>query len=175
MAEEVLVIDDRSSGSLRSALGTSWRLVTDGVMGGCSRGRLAPALIADQPCLRLTGEVSLENHGGFIQAALDLAGTAAADASSYAGLLIDVCGNGDSYSLHLRTEDAWQPWQSYRVSFQAAGQWRTIRLPFADFSPHRIDKSLNLARLKRLGLVAIGRAFTADLSVAGIRLYRGSR
>jgi Complex I intermediate-associated protein 30 (CIA30) len=35
-----LIIDDRSSGNLKSNLGFEWRLVTDQVMGGVSSGQL---------------------------------------------------------------------------------------------------------------------------------------
>jgi hypothetical protein len=36
--------------------------------------------------------------------------------------------------------------------------------------PYRIDVALDTRRLRRIGVVAIGRAFSADLSVGGVRL-----
>ena len=42
------VIDDRSSGNLKSNLGIEWRLVSDQVMGGVSNGNSTHHLIADQ-------------------------------------------------------------------------------------------------------------------------------
>ena len=47
-----------------------------------------------------------------------------------------------------------------------------MELPFAGFTPHRIDAPLAPAALRRLGLVAIGRAFDADLAVAEVAVYR---
>jgi hypothetical protein len=47
-----------------------------------------------------------------------------------------------------------------------------VRLPFDQFTGYRIGKKLDLKHLERIGLVAIGRAFKADLCVAEIRLYR---
>jgi len=47
----------------------------------------------------------------------------------------------------------------------------TVFLPFEAFAPYRLDQPLDTQRLKRIGLVAIGRAFSADLMVASIRLY----
>ena len=80
-------------------------------------------------------------------------------------------GNGERYDIRLRTTDVTRPQQSYRQEFVASNGWQTIRLPFADFVPHRIETPLDLTRLKRIGLVAIGREFTADLAVARIGFY----
>ena len=123
MADDLLIIDDRRTGDTRSALDTPWRFITDGVMGGQSSGELTLDTIEGKACLRLRGDVSLENRGGFVQAALDIKGTPAADASAYQGLLLEVYGNDESYNLHLRTDDVWLPWQSYRASFQARPGW----------------------------------------------------
>jgi hypothetical protein len=172
MADDLLLIDDRRSGDTRSNLATSWRLVTDGVMGGVSSGELRADKVDGRDCLRISGEVRLENNGGFVQAALNLADGGPFDASAYQGLELDVHGNGEQYNLHLRTDDIWLPWQSYRASFSTGPQWRTVRLPFADFTAYRTDTRLNLTRLERIGIVAIGRAFQADLCVARVALYR---
>ena len=51
MAGNVLVIDDRDSGNLDSALGPAWRLLTDGVMGGISEGTLKPDRMGGRGCL----------------------------------------------------------------------------------------------------------------------------
>ncbi len=167
------VIDDLTRPFPQTALGTRWELVSDTVMGGISRGDLWRETVAGRPALRLTGAVRLENNGGFLQMAMDLApGGAILDASDWAGLELDVFGNGESYGVHLRSDAVTRPWQSWRQGFTAAPAWQTLRLPFAGFVPHRIDRPLDVARLRRLGLVAIGRAFSADLALAGLRLYR---
>jgi hypothetical protein len=172
MADELLIIDDRSSGDYRSSLGDSWRLITDNVMGGVSSGLLTLDSVENRPCLHLRGDVRLENNGGFVQAALDLKGTGAFDASAYQGVLLDVYGNDEVYNLHLRTDAVWLPWQSYRAGFRAAAGWHSVRLPFADFDGYRITTALDTARLQRIGIVAIGRAYQADLCVARVALYR---
>jgi hypothetical protein len=171
-SESTLILDNRSTGDLRSAHGPSWRLITDAVMGGMSDGRLAPDTVAGRPCLRLRGVVSLDNRGGFIQAALDSDADGVLDASSYNGVLLDVYGNDEQYNVHLRTKDVWLPWQAYRASFTAPASWRTVRIPFSAFSGYRIGASLNTAALQRIGIVAIGRAFQADLCLARLGLYR---
>jgi hypothetical protein len=156
-----------------ATIGTRWELIADRVMGGVSSGTMTREPVAGRQALRMRGAVSLKNNGGFIQIALDLAaGGGVVDARQWAGIEIDVFGNGESYNLHLRTTDVIRPWQSWRAEFIATPEWRTIRLPFTAFAPHRIDAPLDLARLRRLGIVAIGRAFTADGAIGGLRFYR---
>jgi len=167
-----LILDDRSSGTLSATNGASWRAITDTVMGGLSSGNLIPTVIEGRDCLRLTGQVSLENNGGFVQASLDLSEAGLLDASAYTGIEIEVFGNGEFYNLHLRTDDTRIVWQSYRASFQAQPNWQTTRLPFDRFQPHRIDKPLDKSKLRRLGVVAIGREMQADVCIALLSLYR---
>jgi hypothetical protein len=171
--EEPMIIDDRRHSDLRSSLGTHWRAVTDRVMGGLSDARLKADVIDGRPCLRLRGAVSLANNGGFVQMSLDLDPDGALDASAYRGVMLEVRGNGETYNLHLKTDDVQLPWQSYRARFQAAPQWQRVHLPFSGFTAHRIERALDLRRLRRLGLVAIGREMEADLCVGRIELYDG--
>ena len=149
-----------------------WRLVTDTVMGGVSQGTLTSETIARRAAVRMQGTVRTDNNGGFIQIALDLnSDQGIIDASAFLGIAIDVWGNGETYGAHLRTTAISRPQQSYRQSFVATAQWRTIRLPFIHFTPHRIEVPLDTSRLRRIGLVAIGRAFAADLAVARLAFY----
>ena len=48
----------------------------------------------------------------------------------------------------------------------------TLKLPFTGFEAYRISEPLDLRHLERLGLVAIGRPFRADLCVGRVALYR---
>ena len=168
-----MLIDDVAGPDLISRLGTPWRGVSDRVMDGISEADVVRTRVDGRACLRLTGEVRLENDGGFIQASLDLAPDGGSlDASAYTGLRLLVQGNGEHYALHLRTPDNLRPWQSYRTQFTAGSAWETVELPFASFRPYRLEMPLDVRRLRRLGLVAIGRAFHADLAVAEIGFYR---
>ena len=168
-----MLIDDFTGQDFVSKLGTRWRAVSDQVMGGVSQALLACDAVDHKSCLRLTGDVRLDNNGGFIQAALDLAPPGQTlDASAYTGIQLVVRGNSQQYSLHLRTPDAVRPWQSYRAHFDAGPAWETIDLPFDAFVPHRLEAALDVTNLTRMGLVAIGREFSADLLIARISLYR---
>jgi hypothetical protein len=167
------LIDDFSDPELLSPLGTQWRGVSDKVMGGISEASIARTVIAGRAAIHISGDVRLENNGGFIQAALDLAQSGGVlDASAYTGLRLTARGNDQRYSVHLRTPDNRRPWQSYRAHFHARPNWETVDLPFQEFEPYRVETPLNTSRLRRIGLVAIGRAFQADFAVSEISLYR---
>ncbi|NNE85393.1 MAG: CIA30 family protein [Alphaproteobacteria bacterium] len=167
-----MLIDDFTSPDLVSKLGTQWRGVSDQVMGGVSVATVSHEIIEGRSCLRLSGDVQLDNNGGFIQAALDLKPGGTLDASSFTGIRLVARGNDEQYSLHLRTPDNVRPWQSYRAHFIGGPDWATIDLPFATFLPYRLDAPLDTTRIRRIGLVAIGRAFLADLAVCRIEFYR---
>jgi len=167
-----LLLDDFGRDDLISEFATRWRGFSDRVMGGVSQENVALTEIHGRRCLRLTGDVCLDNDGGFIQMALDLAPDGATlDGSTFRGLLVEIWGNRETYGLHLRTADCIRPWQSYRASFVAKPRWQDFKVPFPSFAPHRLATPLDIRRLRRLGLVAIGRPFEADLAVARLALY----
>jgi hypothetical protein len=163
--QELLVLDDRSSDDGRAQNGAGWRLFTDGVMGGVSKGELTFDIVDNRRCMRLSGDVRLENNGGFVQIALDINEGQTINIEAYKGFLLDVYGNAEEYNVHLRTDETQRPWQSYRATFQAVPSWQTIFLPFSQFEPYRIETPMDPADIRRIGIVAIGRAFAANLCI----------
>ena len=146
-----------------------WEYIADTVMGGVSTGGIS---VSDAGA-RLQGIVSLDNNGGFVQMAFDLnADRSAFNASAWTGIELDVKGNGEAYDIRLRTDQLSRPWQSFRADFIAPKVQQIIRIPFADFEPHRIDAAFDPARLRRIGILAIGREFDADVTISAIRLYK---
>ena len=166
------VIDDLSLAPPVAVTGNGWALISDRVMGGVSAGTMQREVVSGRDAIRMQGGVSLENNGGFLQIAVDLGNAGGeVDARNWAGIQMDVFGNDQTYNLHLRTTDIQRPWESYRQGFSAPSRWTTVRLSFAGFVPHRTERPLNIARLRRVGIVAIGREFVADISIAEIRFY----
>lgn len=153
-------------------LSPDWEYVADTVMGGVSSGQARRQIVEGRDAVRLTGVVSLENNGGFVQIAFDLADGAVFDVSGYTGIALDVLGNGETYDLRLRTDALTRPWQSFRTDFTAPTEWTTIKVAFMDFQPHRTDAAFEPARLRRIGILAIGREMDADISVSSVRLFR---
>ena len=169
-ANEAWLIDDRSAGGAVSTLGPSWRFFTDGVMGGVSSGSMRAETVQGRSALCLRGQVRLDNNGGFVQMALELPD--APPSGDWRGVEIDVLGNDRRYGVHLRTEGMWLPWQAWRASFQATPSWQRLQLPFMAFEPYRTSGTLVAQELRRVGIVAIGEAFDAELCVARLALYR---
>ncbi|MBK5930905.1 CIA30 family protein [Halochromatium salexigens] len=172
LAYNLGLIDDCRHPDTQSTLGTTWRLATDRVMGGVSEARMTKRIVDERPALCLNGRVSLENNGGFVQMHLDLSpDPGPVDASAFDGIRLIVRGDGADYNIHLKTTATTLPWQSYRATFSTDSQWREQRLPFVAFEPHRLGDSFDPSQLERLGVVAIGRAMTADVCIAEIGFY----
>ncbi len=165
-----MIIDDRSSGSTYSNMGNEWRLVTDQVMGGVSEGSLFLDSYLGRDCMKMKGQVSTRNNGGFVQIALDLTADKTFNASEYEGILLDISGNNEQYN-HIRTSDLWFPWQSYRASFNATEEWKTVKIPFSELTPYRTTQAFRKKAIKRIGLVAIGRQFNAELCIGSVTFY----
>ena len=150
-----------------------WTFVSDRVMGGVSAGVSRQEMVGGRSATRLTGQVSLENNGGFVQIAFDLTGAAeGVKPEEWAGVEFCLFGNGETYDVRLRTMDLTRPWQSFRAEVTAPAIWKTIRILFTDFVPHRTEARFDPATLRRIGLLAVGREFEADLAVCRVGFYR---
>ena len=111
MKPDSSVIDDLSRDAPLATIGTPWQIFTDQVMGGVSQGTMVRETVSGRSAIRMRGDVSLDNNGGFVQIALDLAPAGGAvDASAWRGIELDVFGNGEEYGIHLRTPDLTRPW-----------------------------------------------------------------
>ena len=89
-----------------------WRYVSDQVMGGVSEGTMVFALDGDDHFARMTGRVSTENNGGFIQFRRAIAKGALDSAD---GIYLRVRGNSQRYFVHMRTSGTVLPWQYYQA------------------------------------------------------------
>ena len=99
----------------RTTQDESWSFFTDGVMGGLSEGQAQFNKINDIPCYQMTGNITTENNGGFIQIRTPI--SPVISANKYEGIYIKVFGNNKKYSLHIRTQLTLAPWQYYSYSF----------------------------------------------------------
>ena len=167
----MLVLEDGLGPERVAANGYEWRVITDRVMGGISDASLARETRAGHSALVLRGTVRMDNNGGFIQMALDLARPGEAlDARGFRLLRLAVAGDGARYNVHLRTRALTKVWQSYRAEFTAPPRWTVIDLALAEFRAHRTDLALDLSQLHRIGLVAIGEARQAELCLGAMAL-----
>lgn len=152
-----------------------WECVTDTVMGGVSTASLRRETYAGRAAWVLRGDVSLANNGGFVQMAGDLAPSGqVCDARTWDGVAIDICGNDAAYDLRLRTDQLRRPWESFRAELIADRAWSQVRVPFAAFQAHKHNIVFDAGHLTRIGVLGIGRVFTAEIAVARVQLYRGA-
>ncbi len=101
-----------------------WLVVNDGVMGGLSKSRF---ILSDRNTAVFSGNVSLENNGGFASAR---AKAMRFQLDGFKGILVRVKGDGKKYQFRIRTDDRFDG-VSYRYHFETgAGQWQTISVPF---------------------------------------------
>ena len=104
-----------------------WSVVNDDVMGGVSTSRI---LVGDNNTLLFTGEVSLDNNGGFASLRSPIKDY---DFIKYDGFLIKVKGDGKTYSLSFRQTKYFTGY-NFNLRFETEkDQWQIIKLPFADF------------------------------------------
>jgi len=161
-----LLLDDFGDSSPDAAPMRQWKFIADTVMGGKSTGAMEMVSHDEKKCLHMTGDVSLENNGGFIQCRTDLRQKRKLfDASEYGAVSLKVKGNGEKYAVHLRTSSTWLPWQYYEATFETNNKWQTIILPFTDFKPHSLKKALKKNKIKSIAIVAIGEAMKAEIYI----------
>ncbi|MEX0285255.1 MAG: CIA30 family protein [Paracoccaceae bacterium] len=146
-----------------------WEYIADGVMGGVSQGGAVVANVNGRDAIHLTGTVSTENNGGFIQVRRLLPDGLPAGTT---GLTLSVRGNGENYYVFLRTNEMTRPWYYYSASFPAGAEWSDIRLPLDEFkvSHAHLAAQPDPADIISIGIVAYGRDHMADVSVAKITL-----
>ena len=147
-----------------------WEFFSDQVMGGISTGKISFNNENQLNYINLTGNVSTQNQGGFIQARIKLIQPLT---KNIEGIVLNAKGNNTVYYLHLRTRGTILPWQYYQAKFSVTSDWKEIKIPLKTFkrSGSFLRKNINPSSLKSIGLVAYGRDHKADLSVASVNFY----
>jgi hypothetical protein len=167
-----LVLSDFTGDEPYVIEGAGWRGFSDRVMGGISDAKLEPSKLAGKSCARLTGTVTRESNGGFIQMAMYFGDREAElDASDYRGLELLVYGNNEEYNVHVRTADCGWYEDSYRKTFFAGPEWQRVQIPWGEFAANRVSEPLDSRRLTRIAILGWMREFQADIALAEIALY----
>jgi hypothetical protein len=160
---------DLGGGEMTPAGDLEWIYLADTVMGGESQGSAG----MEDGALRLTGTVSTANSGGFIQARTYVQQGLAENVT---GLRLRVRGNGEGYFVHLRTVLTVLPWQYYQAAFETGPDWAEVTIPLTDFrsSGGMMPRSINPELVRSIAVVAYGRDYKADLSVAALGTVTGA-
>jgi monofunctional biosynthetic peptidoglycan transglycosylase len=105
-----------------------WQTVLDGVMGGLSTGRIEAG---NGGTMKFSGELSLENNGGFSQVRTSVPEGLFAGAR---GLVLRVKGDGRTYQCDLRSSQLRLMAGAYQRTFPTvAGEWTEVELPLGEF------------------------------------------
>ncbi|OZA12972.1 MAG: NADH ubiquinone oxidoreductase, partial [Rhodobacterales bacterium 17-64-5] len=149
---------------------TRWQFFTDQVMGGVSTGGVVFVQNDGESFARMTGQVSTENRGGFIQMRLELT---APPPEGTTGVRLVVRGNSQRYFVHLRTGGTVLPWQYYQAGFEVTETWTEVRLPLAEFtaSGGMLRSVPRAESLTSVAVVAYGRDHDALIEVREVGFY----
>ena len=153
--------------------GKYWQYVSDRVMGGVSDGKVTLEQDGEMYYARLTGNVSTRNNGGFIQLRSGVSfKNSEKDGKNLQGVRLNVRGNGETYEIHITTNDRVYRGDYYSATFKADSDWKMIDLPFNKFKRKRSNNSkLDAKNITRFGIVAYGREYVSDVSVSTIEFY----
>ncbi len=144
-----------------------WEYIADDVMGGVSKGSVVYMDSDKGKVALLSGKVSTENNGGFIQIRRDLSNVKL-DKAKF--IKIVAKGNNHKYFIHIRTTGTFLPWQYYSAVFFVNDEYRDFIIPISDFtkSGSFIAQKVNTKSIKSIGLVAFGRDHKAELYIKEI-------
>ena len=148
----------------------NWEFISDQVMGGVSFGNHQILKEENTFFLKLTGFVSLENNGGFIQVRKNLKNL---KNQSFKGIKINSRGNDKEYFIHIRTKFTLLPWQYYQGKFSVNSEWQEIKINFSEFkrSGLLLPKNVKAQHILSVALVAFGKKHRVNLDVSEIAFY----
>lgn len=146
---------------------SQWRYIGDNVMGGVSKGNVKFKIIDGEAVAILSGNVTTENNGGFIQIRRNLNDFKLEDSNS---IRLVAKGNSQKYYIFLRTTGTILPWQYYASEFTVNENFNEFVLPIRDFekSGFLLAKNINPKKITSIGIVAFGRDHEAELFVKEI-------
>lgn len=134
---------------------SKWQIVNDGVMGGRSSSQASIVKTqADEGVLKFTGNLSLENNGGFASVRSRPSGSLGLDAGKT--IVLRVKGDGRRYTFNLYTPGRRTAF-SYQMDFDTrADEWTEVRLPVDEFVAHSFGRKMPNMRLSPKQVQAVG-------------------
>lgn len=133
----------------------NWQIVNDGVMGGRSTSQAALAKAeAGESAMRFSGNLSLENNGGFASVRSRPSGSLGLESGKT--ILLRVKGDGRRYTFNLYTADRRTAF-SYQMDFNTqADQWAEVRLPVDKFVAHSFGRPIPSMKLTPSQVQGVG-------------------
>lgn len=125
------IVDITASSDLQN-----WRIVDDVVMGGRSSGNFE---ITSEGHGRYSGEISLENNGGFSSLRYTFSRI---DVSPDNHIRLRIKGDGKTYQFRIKNDNRSR--HSYVHAFETSGKWETIDIQLKEMYPVYRGRTLNL-------------------------------
>jgi hypothetical protein len=131
MAQDFTIYNFNSSQDLND-----WQIVNDGVMGGLSQSSIN---LDEEGNAVFTGQISLENNGGFasVRHETDITGV-----QKYSYINLKVKGKPSTYQFRIKKNEG--ETHSYIQEFEVTSEWETVQLKLSSFYPRYRGRSLNL-------------------------------
>lgn len=129
-----------------------WRIVNDGVMGGLSSSKV---IVQDDKII-FSGNVSLENNGGFASLRSPVKDY---NFENFSGIEIRIKGDGNRYSISMK-ETTYFTGLFYTSTFETKkDEWITVKIPFDQFNIYyfgkqtKSGKKIPLSSIKEISLL----------------------
>ena len=173
ISSNIFAAEENLSFPFNADSGKYWQYVSDRVMGGVSDGQVDLEQDGEIYYARLTGNVSTANNGGFIQLRTGVSfANSEKNGNNLQGVRLNVRGNGETYYIHIRTNENWSPSDYYSATFKADSEWQMIDLPFNKFERKwSTNSTLDAKNIRSFGIVAYGKDYVSDVSVSTIEFY----
>jgi hypothetical protein len=113
-----------------------WQVVDDVVMGGKSSGKFT---IDNDGHGVFSGEVSLENNGGFSSVRYDF--SEQKSVREYSKVIITLKGDKKDYQFRVKVKS--NDYYSYITSFKTSGEWEKVEIPLAEMYPSFRGRTLD--------------------------------
>lgn len=115
----------------------NWRVVDDVVMGGRSSGNFA---ISNDGHGVFSGEVSLENNGGFSSVRYGFSEKKSVE--KYSKIIITLKGDGKDYQFRVKAKS--NDYYSYIAAFKTSGEWEKVEISLAEMYPSFRGRTLDM-------------------------------
>ncbi|MGB5430696.1 CIA30 family protein [Eudoraea sp.] len=131
MSEPFVLFDFSKESNIQN-----WIVVNDGVMGGLSKGKFS---VDDRGYGFFTGNVSLENNGGFSSVRYNFESKFV---SSFKKITLRLKGDGKQYQIRVKTRIS--DYYSYIAYIKTNGEWQTLEIMFSEMIPSFRGNKLDL-------------------------------
>ncbi len=117
-----------------------WRIINDGVMGGLSSSKV----ILNDDVIIFSGNVSLENNGGFASLRSPVRDY---NFEEFSGIEIKIKGDGKRYSVSMKETTYFSGYFYTSIFETKKDEWIIVRIPFDQFKLYYFGSETNSSKI----------------------------